>query len=94
MSTYLLLIFNNLIIFLQDLESEILAKQGDVSTLNSRVEQLRGDSSLMTRISKIMNKYQALKNTAKVNFIYQDNYCFYNFKILLCVFYLFLNFMF
>ncbi|XP_054713817.1 LOW QUALITY PROTEIN: muscle-specific protein 300 kDa-like [Uloborus diversus] len=58
----------------KELENEILTKQTDVSSLHSRVEHLRGDATLISKISKIMTKYQTLKNTVKDSVRKWDQY--------------------
>ncbi|GIY32234.1 nesprin-1 [Caerostris darwini] len=49
----------------KNMEGEILAKQPDISSLSAKTEQLRGDTALIARMSRILNKYQNLKNAAK-----------------------------
>lgn len=64
----------------QNLENEILAKQTEVSALNTKMDLLRGDTAIVSRISRILNKYQSLKNTAKVYTIFHSFTFFYIFN--------------
>ncbi|GFY40265.1 nesprin-1 [Trichonephila inaurata madagascariensis] len=50
----------------KSLENEILSKQTDITPLTAKIEQLRGDTTLTSRMSRILNKYQSLKNAAKI----------------------------
>ncbi|KFM65652.1 Nesprin-1, partial [Stegodyphus mimosarum] len=47
------------------LEIEIFQKQDEISALSVRGEQMRGDASLVSRIAKVLNRYQTLKNAVK-----------------------------